>query len=82
LFSLLNKSRKYTIKIIPQFPLIPSDIFKLLISSKIKKGVKNNEKSFIENALSNVSKYKFLINKIFEYLNINISVINIPINLK
>jgi hypothetical protein len=61
---------------------MPSDIFKLLISSKIKKDVKNNEKSFIENDLSNVSKYKFLINKIFEYLNINISVINIPINLK
>jgi hypothetical protein len=61
---------------------MPSDIFKLLISSKIKKGVKNNEKSFIENDLSNVSKYKFLINKLFEYLNINISVINIPINLK
>ena len=61
---------------------MPSDIFKLLISSKTKKGVKNNEKSFIENDLFNVSKYKFLINKIFEYLNINISVINIPINLK
>jgi hypothetical protein len=61
---------------------MPSDIFKLLISSKTKKGVKNNEKSFIENDLSNVSKYKFLINKLFEYLNINISVINIPINLK
>jgi hypothetical protein len=66
LFSVLNKSKKYVKQIIPQLPLIPSDMFKLLISSKIKNAVKNKEKLPIENDLSSVSKNKFLINKLSE----------------